>query len=72
LSEPVWGTAIPKQQNPNYYMSKKHHVSFNAHRKMPIETPVAFQTKNGFVSFEAKKKVSVPVHVDFIAKNKPK
>jgi hypothetical protein len=53
-------------------MSKKHHVSFNAHRKMPIETPVAFQTKNGFVSFEAKKKVSVPVHVDFIAKNKPK
>jgi hypothetical protein len=51
---------------------KRHHVSFNAHKKMPVETQVAFPTKNGLVSFEAKKKVSVPVHVDFLAKNKPK
>ncbi len=53
-------------------MSKKHHVSFNAHKKVPMETRVSFPTKSGIVSFEAKKKVPVPVHVDFMAKNKSK
>jgi len=54
-------------------MTRKHHVSFNAHKKVIEEVPVAFQTKAGkCVAFEAKKKVSEPVQVDFMAKNKPK
>ena len=53
-------------------MSKKHHVSFNAHKKMSVETQIAFPTKNGPVSFEAKKKISGPVRVNFMAKNKAK
>jgi hypothetical protein len=53
-------------------MSKKHHVSFNAHKKLPVEKTVSFRTKDGTrVSFEATKKVEKPVHVDFMAKNKP-
>jgi hypothetical protein len=54
-------------------MSKKHHVSFDAHKKVPVETQVQFQTKSGKqVSFEAEKKVKEPVHVVFMARNKPK
>jgi hypothetical protein len=54
-------------------MSKRHHVSFDAHKKVPVETRVQFQTKSGKpVSFEAEKKVDKPVHVGFMAKNKSK
>ena len=53
-------------------MNKRHHVSFNAHRKAKEEVHVAFRTKAGKpVSFDAEKKVKEPVHVEFMAKNKP-
>lgn len=54
-------------------MSRRHHVSFNAHRKINEQVHVAFRTKAGqAVSFEAEKKVKAPVHVDFMARNKPR
>jgi hypothetical protein len=53
-------------------MSKRHHVSFNAHKKVNEEVRVAFHTKAGkTISFDAEKKVKVPAHVDFLARNKP-
>ena len=53
-------------------MSKRHHVSFTAHKKVKEDVHVTFQTKTGKpVSFDAEKKVEEPVRVDFMAKNKP-
>jgi hypothetical protein len=51
-------------------MSKKHLVSFLAHKKVAEEVPVNFRTRNGkSVSFEATKKVEEPVVVSFTARN---
>jgi len=47
-------------------MSKRHHVSFNAQKKVSEEVHVAFRTNAGEkVSFEAEKKVKEPVRVEF-------
>src|SRR5437879_7617981 len=55
----------------NIAMSKRHHVSFIAHKKVPEEVQVEFRTKAGKkVSFDAEKRVKEAVRVDFMAKNK--
>jgi len=52
-------------------MSKRHHVSFKAHKNVKEEARIAFHTKTGrTVSFDAHKTVKAPVHVGFMAKNK--
>jgi hypothetical protein len=51
--------------------TKKHRVSFKAHKEVAEEVPVKFKTREGErVSFEAKKKVKEPVRVKFLARNK--
>ena len=53
-------------------MSKRHHVSFVAQKKVKEETHVAFQTRAGKpVSFDAEKTVKEPARVNFMARNKP-
>jgi hypothetical protein len=55
----------------NIIMSKRHHVSFTAHKKVREEAHIAFTTKAGKpVSFDGHKKVKEPVRVGFMAKNK--
>lgn len=49
----------------------KQKVSFNAHKKMKVETDVAFTRKDGtHVEFPAHKTEKVPVRVKFTAKVK--
>lgn len=51
--------------------TKKHKVSFDAHRNVVEEVPVKFRTRDGErVSFDARKKVKEPVRVKFMARNK--
>ena len=53
-------------------MSKKHHVSFVAEKKVREPARIAFTTRAGqSVSFDGHKKVKEPVRVNFMAKNKP-
>lgn len=54
-------------------MSKKHHVSFEAHKKVKEPIVVDFRTKDGKeVIFPAHKKVIEEVEVDFMARNNKK
>lgn len=52
-------------------MTKKHHVSFIAEKKVKEPVIVDFKTKNGKeITFPAHKKILEPVKVNFMAKNK--
>ena len=52
-------------------MTKKHHVSFIAEKKVEEPVRVKFVTSEGKkVSFGAHEKVKEPVKVTFMAKNK--
>lgn len=52
---------------------KRHHVNFQAKKKVSEPVDVDFQRKDGTnVSFPAHKKVTKEVDIDFMAKNKKK
>ncbi len=52
-------------------MSKKHHVSFVAEKKVKEPVVVDFRTKTGEeIRFPAHKKVPEKVGVEFMARNK--
>jgi len=52
---------------------KRHHVKFEAEKKVAEPVRVAFQKEDGTnVAFLAHKKVTKKVEVDFMAKNKKK
>ena len=52
---------------------KRHHVKFEAEKKVPVPVKVDFTKKDGTeVVFPAHKKVTKKVEVDFMAKNKKK
>ena len=52
---------------------KKHHVNFEADKKVSVPVNVDFQRKDGTnVDFPAHKEVTKKVEVDFMAKNKKK
>ncbi len=52
---------------------KKHHVNFEADKKVSVPVNVDFQRKDGTnVDFPAHKKVIKKVEIDFMAKNKKK